>query len=351
MRFIGLSPAQDRALHELSQGRALCLVGEDLPEPLLCWSIDRARDLKLHPGGYAILTRQRAEALGLKVAEGQNALLAVPIEANGSVAQLRFITQSNTQMQVPTQPAPAFAADLVALAKQGRLIPALYLHRAPADIVTSDTLRIDVAALPLTDQVEQIQRISRVPLPMEIAGRTLTTQATLYSLGTGGRNPVALTLGDTQSVAAPLVRLHSACLTGDVFGSLRCDCGPQLHQALLTMDSAGQGCLLYLPQEGRDTGLKNKLRAYALQDAGLDTIEADAALGFEADERDFAMAAALLKDLGLSQIRLMTNNPQKVDGLETEGIEVVERVPLQIRPQAHNQAYLETKAQKAGHDL
>ena len=179
----------------------------------------------------------------------------------------------------------------------------------------------------------------------------MDTKALLFRGGPLNEDFVALHLGDPTAVDAPLVRLHSACLTGDVFGSLRCDCGPQLHKALHAMTSAEAGCLLYLPQEGRDTGLSNKLRAYALQESGLDTIDADATLGFDADERDFAVAAAMLRLMGLERIRLLSNNPEKVKGLGAHGIEVAERVPLIIPAHDHNAHYLHTKATRAGHQL
>ena len=147
----------------------------------------------------------------------------------------------------------------------------------------------------------------------------------------------------------PLVRLHSECLTGDVFGSLKCDCGPQLKEALRIIGEAGGGVLLYLRQEGRGIGLANKLRAYALQDRGLDTVDANRRLGFADDERDYGMAAAMLRALGIDQVRLLTNNPAKVAGLEREGIEVVERVAHHMPTNPHNADYLATKKKTSGH--
>ncbi len=148
-----------------------------------------------------------------------------------------------------------------------------------------------------------------------------------------------------------LARLHSACFTGDVLGSLKCDCGPQLDAALTQMGHEGAGILLYLNQEGRGIGLANKMRAYDLQDQGFDTVEANHRLGFEDDERDFRIGAALLKKLGFSKVRLLTNNPAKMRMLEANGIEVVERVPLKVGLSRHNAAYLATKAAKSGHIL
>jgi GTP cyclohydrolase II len=148
-----------------------------------------------------------------------------------------------------------------------------------------------------------------------------------------------------------VVRLHSECLTGDVLGSLKCDCGSQLDGALEAMAAAGWGILLYLRQEGRGIGLVNKLRAYALQDQGFDTVDANLRLGFGDDERDFTVAAAMLKLLGQEQVRLLTNNPRKAAGLEAAGIQVVERVPLRIADNPHNAAYLATKKRRSGHQL
>jgi GTP cyclohydrolase II len=161
----------------------------------------------------------------------------------------------------------------------------------------------------------------------------------------------ALTRGPLRDGALPLVRLHSECLTGDVLGSLRCDCGQQLDAALELIARAPCGVLLYLPQEGRGIGLANKIRAYALQDRGLDTVDANLALGLPVDRRDYAAAAAILRSLGLRQVRLLTNNPLKSTALENNGIEVVERVPLTIPPNAVNRHYLRTKADRMGHLL
>ncbi|MCY3549322.1 MAG: bifunctional 3,4-dihydroxy-2-butanone-4-phosphate synthase/GTP cyclohydrolase II [Candidatus Poribacteria bacterium] len=178
------------------------------------------------------------------------------------------------------------------------------------------------------------------------------------STDTGGesveddRTHIALTKGDLTDAAPVLVRVHSQCLTGDVFGSLRCDCGEQLEIALQTIEKEGRGVLVYMRQEGRGMGLKGKLRAYQLQDSdGLDTVEANEHLGFPADLRDYGIGAQILADLGVRKMRLMTNNPQKVTGLSGHGLEIVERVPLQTEPNAFNRRYLETKRSKLGHLL
>ena len=161
---------------------------------------------------------------------------------------------------------------------------------------------------------------------------------------------VALVLGDIHS-APPLVRIHSQCLTGDVFGSLRCDCRGQLEMALGMIAAAGAGVLVYEQQEGRGIGLMAKLRAYELQDHGMDTVEANEELGFDADHRDYALPAEILKQLGLSSVRLLSNNPEKVAALEHVGIKVVERVPCEIPASEHTDAYMKTKKERMGHLL
>jgi len=155
----------------------------------------------------------------------------------------------------------------------------------------------------------------------------------------------------TTKLPALLARLHSACFTGDLLGSLKCDCGPQLHAALNQIGAEGHGVLLYLNQEGRGIGLANKMRAYSLQDQGFDTVEANHRLGFEDDERDFKLGAEILKKMGFAAVRLMTNNPNKVAMMQAAGLTVTERVPLKAGRNAHNAGYLDTKAAKSGHLL
>ena len=162
---------------------------------------------------------------------------------------------------------------------------------------------------------------------------------------------VALVRGNLDRKTAPLVRIHSQCLTGDVLASLRCDCRAQLELSLRKIAKAGSGILLYLPQEGRGIGLMNKLRAYQLQDGGMDTVEANEQLGFDSDLRSYELPGAILRYFGLESVRLMSNNPDKVRALQDAGLEVVERVPLEIRPKAHAFKYLIAKKEKMGHLL
>lgn len=162
---------------------------------------------------------------------------------------------------------------------------------------------------------------------------------------------IALVKGNVNPEEALLVRVHSECLTGDVFGSLRCDCGPQLQKSLQMISEAGKGVLLYIRQEGRGIGLHNKIRAYQLQDEGCDTVEANQRLGFQADQRDYGIGAQILVELGVKKMKLMTNNPRKLVGLEGYGLEIIERIPIEIEPVKHNKSYLEVKKKKMGHLL
>jgi GTP cyclohydrolase II len=183
--------------------------------------------------------------------------------------------------------------------------------------------------------------------------------ARVYRCAADGKEHVALVLGDLQATTtaageplpAPLVRVHSECLTGDALFSLRCDCGFQLRAALEAIAREGRGALLYLRQEGRGIGLGNKMRAYALQDQGVDTVEANHQLGFPADARDYGVAVALLRKLKLRRVRLMTNNPAKLDALRKDGVDIVERIALEHGRNPHNALYLDTKALKMGHLL
>jgi 3,4-dihydroxy 2-butanone 4-phosphate synthase/GTP cyclohydrolase II len=170
-----------------------------------------------------------------------------------------------------------------------------------------------------------------------------------YDNDVDDREHVALVYGDVRGREGVLVRMHSKCLTGDVFGSIRCDCGPQLHAAMRQIVDEGAGVVVYLDQEGRGIGLLNKLKAYALQDGGRDTVEANEELGFAPDLRNYGIGAQILRDLGLSSIRVLTNNPRKMVGLDGYGLEIVERVPLVTEPHAENRAYLAVKRDKLGH--
>ncbi len=171
----------------------------------------------------------------------------------------------------------------------------------------------------------------------------------LFESKIDGHHHIALVKGDISKTFAPLVRVHSECLTGDVFGSRRCDCGPQLQQAMQQIDAEGAGVILYMRQEGRGIGLPAKIKAYKLQQQGYDTIEANLKLGFPMDLREYGVGAQILTELGLTKLRLLTNNPKKIVGLEGYGLEVVEQVPIKTKPNRHNKKYLQTKKTKMGH--
>ena len=191
----------------------------------------------------------------------------------------------------------------------------------------------------------ELIRVSDADLPTALAG---PCTAVLFHEVHGHAEHVAIIVGGPNFNQAVQVRLHSSCLTGDIFGSLRCDCGEQLQRALAQLAIHG-GVLLYLSQEGRGTGLANKLRAYRLQDTGLDTIDADRHLGFKGDERDFQVEVSMLRSLGIAQVKLLTNNPKKIEALRAGGINVVERIALIPPTNPHNERYIRTKTERAGH--
>ena len=250
--------------------------------------------------------------------------------------------------------APDSALAALSLGKLARLLPAMVV--APvrpgwASLpVGSDLLSVPAADLLAYPSLlaASLSKVAEVAVPLDgvpdarlIAFRALDQ----------GIEHMAILVGDPVSQAAPLVRVHSECFTGDLLGSLRCDCGPQLRGAIARMAAEGGGAVLYLSQEGRGIGLINKLRAYTLQDNGLDTLDANRALGWQADERNFQIAAAMLRALEMPSIRLLTNNPEKVASLTACGIDVVERVPHSFEPNGINDAYLSTKALRFGHLL
>jgi GTP cyclohydrolase II len=287
------------------------------------------------------------------------AVLGRPIAVAGAVALRRIDgrfdepalraladpTLAAVSMTIEPSPPPPGADAAIALAKLSRLLPALLVASAPAGM----------PGLPPEDVLGHIalsasllERVSEAVVPIEDMAdcRVIAFRAPGTSL-----EHIAILCGRPEDVPAPLVRVHSECFTGDLLGSLRCDCGPQLRGAIHRIAAEGAGAVLYLPQEGRGIGLPNKLRAYALQDRGLDTLDANRALGFRADERDFHAAATMLHHLGLTRIRLLTNNPEKVAALAAYGITIEGREGLQIAANGVDDLYLQTKARRFGHYL
>jgi GTP cyclohydrolase II len=250
--------------------------------------------------------------------------------------------------------APAAAAAALALGKLARLLPAMVAAPVRAGWASlpagSDLLSVpadDLLAYPGL-LAASLTKVAEVAVPLDGApdARLIAFRALDQ-----GIEHMAILVGDPASQPAPLVRIHSECFTGDLLGSLRCDCGPQLRGAILRMAAEGSGAVIYLSQEGRGIGLINKLRAYTLQDNGLDTVDANRALGWQADERNFQIAAAMLRELHMPRIRLLTNNPDKVSGLLACGIDIADRVPHAFEPNGINDAYLSTKALRFGHLL
>jgi len=273
-------------------------------------------------------------------------------------AVLRGLADPTAPQLLPNLPEPAALPSLapaaLALAKLARLLPAvlaapfepLEAAAAPEWLAVAAA---DVLAHRATPAI--LRRVAEAPVPLDAAP---DARVIAYRESGSGTEHLAILIGRPETAVAgrvPLVRLHSECFTGDLLGSLRCDCGPQLRGAIRRMAAEGGGVLLYLAQEGRGIGLVNKLRAYAMQDRGLDTLDANRALGWEADERNFLVAATMLEELGVTRVRLLTNNPDKLSALAACGIDVVERAPHAFAPNGINDQYLATKAERFGHLL
>jgi len=240
----------------------------------------------------------------------------------------------------------------IELIKSARLLPAAIVVTVPDITLTAGqngltTLDLDAAAAHVS-KTSPMHAVINARLPMEVSEQG---RLHVFRPDDGGEEHYAIEIGRPDRSKPVLARLHSACFTGDLMGSLKCDCGPQLRGALAQMGAEGHGVLLYLNQEGRGIGLANKMRAYSLQDQGFDTVEANHRLGFEDDERDFRIGSSILKLMGFSSVRLLTNNPAKIDMMRSEGIEVTERVALKEGQNHHNADYLATKAAKSGHLL
>ncbi|HVP86396.1 MAG TPA: GTP cyclohydrolase II [Rhizomicrobium sp.] len=299
-----------------------------------------------------LLTHARATTLKIRLYTAD--VVALPIAPGTTPDALRTIADPTADLSEPLkgpfdarrEPLPKTFAPAIKLAKLAGLLPsviAVETNANPAGTIslTADSIRHYDDAL-----IDTLQIVTRARVPLDGAEKT---ELVAFRPGDGGPEHYAIVIGSPSTQSPVLARLHSECFTGDLLGSLKCDCGEQLRGAIKEISEAGSGILLYLAQEGRGIGLINKLRAYRLQDQGFDTIEANERLGFEADERLYGIAAKMLSLLGHKSVRLMTNNPEKVAALESAGIKVAERVPHAFESNEHNRAYLDTKAKKAGH--
>ncbi len=305
------------------------------------------------PDALLLISAQRAATLNIgnqrAAAEGSAPVLIRTPEPLTAAAALAIADPSRDlacPFKGPFEALPldhrAAASAAIEIVQFAGLLPALLIADSAADM--PDVRPEDVAAY---SDPGHLRIAARARLPVTGAE---DSHVVVFRAQTDAREHVALLVGK-RGDGPPLVRLHSECLTGDVFGSLKCDCGPQLHEAVHRMEGAGWGVLLYLRQEGRGIGLVNKLRAYDLQDQGFDTVDANRRLGFADDARDFAVAARMLDLLGIGSVRLLTNNPKKVAGLQSAGIAVTERLPIRITANRFNADYLDTKRDRSGHQL
>lgn len=349
-----------RARNDLRLGLPIILTGGG--QAMLCVAVetldsDRLAALRAEGLPELALTARRAETLKARAYDGD--LARIPVPGDADCRWIRAVADPADDLRVPMKGPLATLregpADLhrtaIALAKAAQLLPAVVM--VPVGDGMALAVRHDLTLLPAADCTD-LDRLAplapvisaRLPMVASQAGRVH-----VFRPDDGGPEHYAIEIGRPDRHAPVLARLHSACFTGDVLGSLKCDCGPQLRAALARMGAEGAGVLLYLNQEGRGIGLANKMRAYSLQDQGFDTVEANHRLGFEDDERDFRIGAAILQRMGFTEVRLLTNNPKKVAMLQSCGLRVTERVPLKVGETAQNRAYLATKAAKSGHLL
>lgn len=297
---------------------------------------------------YLFLTRTRAQTLGIPAEHGIRLPLANhPFDSLPALAYLR----DTPPPQGPFTAGDARDAAAVELARLGLLLPAMVAVELPGNGSPFERclhLAITDLAAGSAQAGQDYELVTRSPVPLRDVGMS---EFAVFRGGVAQRDQVAVIVGTPDLGGIVPVRVHSSCLTGDLFGSLKCDCGDQLRRGLRTLKELGGGILLYLDQEGRGTGIAAKMRAYGYQHEGLDTIDADAQLGFGADERRYGSAVAMLHGLGVQRIQLLTNNPTKVQHLRNAGIEVVGCLPVTGEITAENEQYLRTKAERAGHHL
>ncbi|QFT58506.1 GTP cyclohydrolase-2 [Sulfitobacter sp. THAF37] len=348
-----------RARSDLRMGIPIVLTGD---APVLVLAAETLGPQRLADvlalGGEPVLaiTARRAGTLKAHPYDGDLARIVLPPAA--TPAWIQSVADPADDLRAPLKGPlkSARGGDTAAhrtalqLVKSARLLPAALVLSLPnaADIAARNGLTSIAlaAAAPALAARSPLHPVVNARLPMEVSE---TGRLHIFRPDDGGEEHYAIEIGRPDRGEPVLARLHSACFTGDLMGSLKCDCGPQLRAALAQMGAEGNGVLLYLNQEGRGIGLANKMRAYSLQDQGFDTVEANHRLGFEDDERDFRLGADILKSMGFSAVRLLTNNPRKVEMMETSGVAVTERVPLAVGENRHNAGYLATKAAKSGH--
>jgi GTP cyclohydrolase II len=370
----------ERAMAELRRGGIVVLRDDDGHGGLVIAAESCGPRALQHLLGLAqnapvlVTTRRRAEAIGMEIPphiaggmgdtnmpitldlpEGVPVdIILAPHESEGAG---RHVALRSLSRPVVSH-APRIAETAIELAKLSRLLPAVVLGPLTSDRSNKrrdwareqDLVYVDVAdVLAYEDTAARnLQQVAQAHVPLEGAENA---RILAWRPSDGGKEHLAIVVGEIDPTEPVLIRLHSECFTGDLLGSLRCDCGVQLRGAIDQIAKQGSGVLLYLAQEGRGIGLVNKLRAYELQDDGFDTIDANEQLGFDADERIYAPAATVLSRMGIKRVRLMTNNPEKIAQLERYGIEVVERVAHAFPANGHNENYLRTKAERAGHLL
>ncbi|WP_116133322.1 GTP cyclohydrolase II [Tropicimonas sp. IMCC34043] len=354
---LSLTPAERRARAraDLRLGLPICLSGGG--PVLLAAAVEtlgaaRFAALAGRTGASLAITRHRAETLKARAYDGDLARIALPEGATLDWA--RSVADPASDLDMPMKGPfrtlrdgdTALHREAIGLTKEARLLPAVLVAPVLPLDETATLTTLDIATDGRPEAGAQFDEVvsARLPMALARAGRLH-----VFRPDDGGEEHYAIEVGQPDRSKPVLARLHSACFTGDLLGSLKCDCGPQLHAALAAMNTEGAGILLYLNQEGRGIGLANKMRAYRLQDQGFDTVEANHRLGFEDDERDFRIGAALLRAMGVGAVRLMTNNPAKIAMMRAQGIDVTERVPLKVGLTPENAAYLATKAAKSGH--
>ena len=350
----------ERAIYELRRGRVVDLLddGEHVSAALIEGQVAASFERLLGSTSSCQILLSAKRASALKLGSGSSPLVLqlqrhIPLdslhELVGAVSVARPVAPGGfTFIDDSRDDDSSLSAAALELARQAEAIPAL--------LIVHQTGRFD-ESMHLSVQAEDVMAYADTRgLYLDLVSQSQVQldahedcRFQLYRERFSGREHVAVLVGDTAGLDVPLVRLHSSCLTGDLFGSLRCDCGEQLRDGVARIAADGGGVLLYLNQEGRGIGLANKLRAYGLQDAGLDTVEANEHLGLGADQRVYTVACTILRALGVERLRLLTNNPVKIDALQAGGVEVVGREASPATPNRYNERYLSTKREKSGH--